>query len=549
MHPVAALTGGRNDQPWQFSDDTLPSKKIEPIDEIELESDICWQAIRSRDRRFDGRFFVAAVTTGVYCRSICPVPFAKPNNISLYPSAAAAEAAGFRPCRRCRPETSPGTPAWIGSSAVVSRALRLMREGALNDGNVDTLAERLGVGSRQLRRLFVQHLGASPVKIAGTHRVHFARNLIEETDLPMSMVALNAGFNSIRQFNHAIRATSGQSPSELRRSRGNSGTAPRQSGLLIRLSYRPPLNWSALISFLGSRAIPGVECVEEGSYRRTIESGGGVGTIDISPDQEQARLMVQIELPKYDGLMAVVERVRRIFDVGADPLQIADHLSRDPALKPLLELRPGLRVPGVWDGFELAVRAILGHDLPVMEANALCGKLASAFGRPIDISLEGLTHLFPMPAELADADLSRVGITRGCSASIRALAHLVLRKELTFESSSSLHDTISRLCAVPGITEETAHYVAMRAFGEPDAFPAGDLGLFADFTLAEIWRPWRAYAAMHLWAANEDRLSTRTSTGHSSSVNCIVSPSAGLGKASKSNCAQERRSSLRNSRP
>ena len=252
MHPVAALTGRRSDQPWQFTDDTLPLKKIEQIDEIELESDICWQAIRSRDRRFDGRFFVAAVTTGVYCRSICPVPFAKPNNISLYPSAAAAEAAGFRPCRRCRPETSPGTPAWIGSSAVVSRALRLMREGALNDGNVDALAERLGIGSRQLRRLFVQHLGASPVRIAGTHRVHFARNLIEETDLPMSTVALNAGFNSIRQFNHAIRATSGQSPSDLRRSRSNSETVPRQSGLVIRLSYRPPLNWSALISFLGS---------------------------------------------------------------------------------------------------------------------------------------------------------------------------------------------------------------------------------------------------------------------------------------------------------
>src|SRR5580658_3957844 len=229
---------------------------VAAVDEVELESDICWQAIRSRDRRFDGRFFVAAVTTGVYCRSICPVPFAKPNNISLYPSAAAAEAAGFRPCRRCRPETSPGTPAWIGSSAVVSRALRLMREGALNDGNVDTLAERLGVGSRQLRRLFVQHLGASPVKIAGTHRVHFARNLIEETDLPMSMVALNAGFNSIRQFNHAIRATSGQSPSDLRRSRSNSLTALRQSGLVIRLNYRPPLNWSTLISFLGSRATP-----------------------------------------------------------------------------------------------------------------------------------------------------------------------------------------------------------------------------------------------------------------------------------------------------
>jgi AraC family transcriptional regulator, regulatory protein of adaptative response / DNA-3-methyladenine glycosylase II len=390
-----------------------------------------------------------------------------------------------------------------------------MREGALNDGDVESLAERLGIGSRQLRRLFVQYLGASPVKIASTHRVHFARNLIEETDLPMSTIALNAGFNSIRQFNHAIRTTSGQSPSALRRSRDDSETASRQSGLVIRLNYRPPLNWSALISFLGSRAVPGVECVQEGSYRRTIESAGGVGTIDIRPDQEQARLVARIELPKYDGLMAVVERMRRIFDLGADPLQIAGHLSRDPALKPLLDARPGLRVPGVWDGFELAVRAILGHGLPVAEANALAGQLALAFGRPIEIPIEGLSHLFPGPEELAEADLSGLGITRDCANSILALAQLVLENDRTFESSSSLHDTISRLCAVPGIAEETAHYIAMRAFGEPDAFPAGDLGLVdiggrgrlaASLPTAEIWRPWRAYAAMHLWTANEERL-------------------------------------------
>jgi AraC family transcriptional regulator of adaptative response / DNA-3-methyladenine glycosylase II len=491
MHPVAAIAGYRNEQAAQYSD------------EVELESDICWQAIRSRDRRFDGRFFVAAVTTGVYCRSICPVPFAKPNNISLFPSAAAAETAGFRPCRRCRPETSPGTPAWLGSSAVVSRALRLMREGALNGGDVDTLAERLGIGSRQLRRLFVQHLGASPVKIASTHRLHFARNLIEETDLPMSTVALNAGFNSIRQFNHAIRTTSGQSPSELRRSRYNPETAPGHSGLLIRLTYRPPLNWSALISFLGSTATPGVEFVEAGSYRRTIESGGGIGTIDIRPDHEQARLMVRIELPKYDGLMTVVERVRRIFDLGADPLQIASHLSRDPALKPLLQTQPGLRVPGVWDGFEFAVRAILGHQLPVMESNALAGQLARAFGRPIDTSLEGLTCLFPQPGDLVDADLSIAGLGSDCAASIRELARLVLQKQLTFDASRSLLDTISRLRAVPGVTEETSHYIAMRAFGEPDAFPAGELGLSdkCGQSIADIWRPWRAYAAMHLWTA------------------------------------------------
>jgi AraC family transcriptional regulator, regulatory protein of adaptative response / DNA-3-methyladenine glycosylase II len=518
MYPVAATAGRRNEQPWRHTDGTLVLKRTEHFDEGELESDICWQAIRSRDRRFDGRFFVAAVTTGVYCRSICPVPFAKPNNISLYPSAAAAEAEGFRPCRRCRPETSPGTPAWIGPSAVVSRALRLMREGALNDGDVETLAERLGIGSRQLRRLFVQYLGASPVKIASTHRVHFARNLIEETDLPMSMVALNAGFKSIRQFNHAIRTTSGQSPSELRRSRDSSLTAPRQSGLVIRLNYRPPLNWAAMISFLESRATPGVEFVEEGSYRRTIAIGGNVGMIEIRPDQEHARLTVRIELPGYDGLMTVVERVRRIFDLGADPLQIASHLSRDPALKPLLDERPGLRVPGVWDDFELVVKAILGYRLSVIESNALAGQLVSAFGKPVETPVERLTHLFPQPDELADADLSRVGIAAERAVSIRAVARLVLRKQLTFESARSLPETISRLTTIPGISVETAHYIAMRAFGEPDAFPSQDLGIvdkigclegrdrLDGLPITEVWRPWRAYAAMHLWAADEGRL-------------------------------------------
>src|ERR1700689_361365 len=226
----------------------------------ELEPDVYWQALHSRDRRFDGRFFVAAVTTGIYCRPICPVPFAKPNNIALYPCAAAAETAGFRPCRRCRPETSPGTPAWLGTSAIVSRALRLISEGALDESSVEDLAGRVGIGARQLRRLFVEHLGSSPVKIAITHRVHFARNLIEETDLPITKIALSAGFTSIRQFNHEVRAICGQSPTELRRARGEFPTSA-QSGLVIRLACRPPFDWPAIVDFLKVRAIPDVEVV------------------------------------------------------------------------------------------------------------------------------------------------------------------------------------------------------------------------------------------------------------------------------------------------
>jgi AraC family transcriptional regulator of adaptative response / DNA-3-methyladenine glycosylase II len=224
--------------------------------DTELEPDICWQAILSRDRRFDGRFFVGAVTTRIYCRPICPIPFAKPNNIALFPCAAAAEAAGFRPCRRCRPETSPGTPAWLGTSAVVSRALRLIWEGALDDSSIDKLAERVGIGSRQLRRLFIQHLGVPPIKIASTYRLHFARNLIEQSDMPMAEIALNAGFKSIRQFNHAVRTTAGQYPSELRRLRGEVPISSQRGEFVIRILYRPPFNWSALIAFLRRGRLP-----------------------------------------------------------------------------------------------------------------------------------------------------------------------------------------------------------------------------------------------------------------------------------------------------
>lgn len=491
-------------------------------DRVELTPAICWQAVYSRDRRFDGRFFVGAVTTGVYCRPICPVPFAKPTNVAWFACAAAAEAAGYRPCRRCRPQASPGTPAWLGTSAAVSRALRLIWDGGLDETNVDVLAEHVGIGSRQLRRLFVQHLGAPPIKIATTHRIHFARNLIDETDLPITEIAFSAGFRSIRQFNHAMQAASGHSPSQLRRIRDEFQKIPGQKGLLIRLPYRPPLNWSALISFLRQRATPGVESVREEFYRRTIEIGGTAGTIDVRPDKAEPRLVVSIELPKYEYLMHVIERVRRIFDLTADPVQIAGHLSHDPRLKPHLDAFPGLRVPGVWDGFELAVRALLRQKLSVTDSIRIAGRLVRTFGKPIKSSLEGLTHLFPPPEELAEADLSKAGIRGSCAASVHALARSVCRKELTFEASKGLEDAVSRVRNIRGVSENFAHYVAMRAFAEPDAFPSHDLGLRRPLGLdgipvssaeilriAEGWRPWRAYAAMYLWVADAARPSQR----------------------------------------
>lgn len=472
-----------------------------------------WQALHSRDARFDGRFFVGASTTRIYCRPVCPVPFAKPHNIEWFASAAAAEADGFHPCRRCRPQAAPRTPAWLGTSAVVSRALRLIWEGALDEGSVDALAGRVGIGSRQLRRLFVQHLGASPVRIAIIRRVHFARNLIEKTDLPITDIALSSGFSSIRQFNHAVLAASGHSPTELRRLRGRSRGVPSHGGLLIRLPYREPFDWTSILAFLRRRAAPGVEAVEDDCYRRSIEIEGVPGAIEVKRDAAAPQLLVRIELSRYEALLHLVERVRRIFDLGADPLPIANHLRRDPRLKPLLDARPGLRVPGAWDGFELSVCALLGARLTV--ADSVCdrgiGELVRIFGRPVKTSMPGITHLFPRPMDLVDADLSLAGIHGAPAAAVRALAGAVSRGEWAFEQpriqGSNLEDTTAALCAVAGIDRCAAEYIALRVFAEPDAFPASDPGLrhvLADggppaevLRVAESWRPWRAYAAMH----------------------------------------------------
>jgi AraC family transcriptional regulator, regulatory protein of adaptative response / DNA-3-methyladenine glycosylase II len=472
----------------------------EDVHDSGLASDVCWQAVYSRDARFDGRFFAGAVTTRVYCRSICPVPFARPSNILWFASAAAAETAGFHPCRRCRSAASPGTPAWLGTSAVVSRALRLIGEGALDRGNIEELAGRVGLGPRHLRRLFVEHLGASPVQIAITRRVHFARNLIEETNLPITELAACAGFRSIRQFNHAMRATTGGSPTELRRLRNVSQMPAPRPGLLIRLAYRPPFHWPGLLAFLASRAIACVESVHADAYRRTIEIDGVVGTIEVRQDAAERQLLVNIELPRYESLMQVVERVRRIFDLAADPFQIASQLSRDATLRPLVANNPGLRVPGIWDGLEAAVRAILGERMPHKAPGAALARLVKTFGRLVKTSNAELTHLFPGAEDLAEADLALAGIREEPAAAIRALARAVLKGELTFEASMDLPDAIARVRVVPGINQPMADYIAMRAFGEPDAFPVS-AATFAP--ASEGWRPWRAYAAMHLYGRAE----------------------------------------------
>jgi AraC family transcriptional regulator of adaptative response / DNA-3-methyladenine glycosylase II len=474
----------------------------------------CYRALASRDPRFDGRFFVGVRTTGVYCRPICPAPTPKRANVSFFPCAAAAEAAGFRPCRRCRPESAPGTPAWLGSSATVARGLRLIAAGALDGAGVEGLARSLGVGARQVRRLFDAHLGASPLAVARTRRVHFARRLIDETALPMSELALAAGFASIRHFNHSIRSCFGRSPSELRRAAR--GPRPQRGQTLrLRLAYRPPLDWSALLAFLAARAIPGVERVAEGGYRRTVRLGRVPGRLSVRALPGAAQLEVEVDASPGAPLLEVADRVRVLFDLGADPLRIAADLGHDPDLAPCLSARPGLRVPGAWDGFELAVRAVLGQQVTVRGASTLAGRLVRRLGEPLDAPVDGLTHLFPAPERVAGAELDGLGLPAARAEALRALARAVASGDLALEPGADPERARAVLGALPGVGEWTAEVVAMRALGEPDAFPAGDLGLRRALAggapplsaaelarRAEAWRPWRAYAALHLWHAD-----------------------------------------------
>ena len=480
---------------------------------MDLDPELCYEALKSRDRRFDGRFFTGVKTTGIYCLPVCPAPTPKAVNVRFFASAAAAEAAGHRPCRRCRPETSPGTPAWLGSSATTSRALRLISDGVLDESGVDDLAGRLGIGGRQLRRLFVEHLGASPLAIAKARRVHFARSLLDETSLSAADVAFSAGFGSVRQFNDAIKTTFGCTPTQLRRRR-RPRTAIADESLELRLPYRPPLDGEGVLRFLAGRAIPGVELVEGGRYVRSIETDGAPGLLELIPDDAAGHVLLRLRLRRHDGLIAIVDRARRIFDLGADPRPISEHLGAEPLLGPMVEASPGLRVPGAWDPFEVAVRAILGQQISVGAATKLAGRVVERFGTPLaEHDADGPTHLFPSAETLATADLAALGMTRAQAGAINGLAGEVAAGSLQLDAPRGLEDAVDRLCRIAGIGPWTAHYVAMRAYGEPDAFPVSDLGLrkaaSQDGTpvtpgrlqaMAERWRPWRAYAAMYLWS-------------------------------------------------
>ena len=428
---------------------------------MNLDWQVCSRARLSRDPRFDGKFFIAVLSTGIYCRPICPSRSSKEENIRYYPTAAAAAEAGFRPCMRCRPECSPGTPAWLGTSATVSRALRLIAEGGLEDG-VEVLAERLGVGGRHLRRLFLKHLGATPSAVAQTSRLHFAKKLIDETTLPMTQVAAASGYGSVRRFNAGIRQVYNRTPVQLRGLARRPAVQP-ENHYLFRLRYRPPYHWNGVLDFLAARATPGVEVVEDGVYRRTISVNDSNGYVEVSHDEPNTGIAVRAQFGDPAALFFIIERVRTMFDLNADWPTIQKALETEPALTAIIRKEPGLRVPGCWNGFELATTAVLNP--------ALACKLVRDFGKPFPCA-SGLTHLFPEPEALAGAD----------SETIRALT------KINFQRVGQTAAFLDQLRGIPGFTEQAVQYVAMRSLGEPDAFPS--------LSTAE---PWRSYAAMYLW--------------------------------------------------
>lgn len=473
------------------------------------------QARQARDPHFDGRVFIGVLTTGIYCRPVCPVRLPRKENIQLYSTAAAAAEAGFRPCLRCRPESSPGTPAWMGSSYTVSRALQLIARGALEEGSVETLAQKLGIGPRHLTRLFQQHLGVSPSAVANTQRLHFAKKLIDETALPMTEVCFAAGFSSVRRFNAVFQQTYARSPSSLRRGKtDNEWTSCRtQNGIQIRLSYRPPFDWRAMLEYLAMRAIPGVEEVQSNVYSRTIMVNGVPGELSVAFSEDTHSLLLTVRCSQTRSLYQIVERVRIMFDLKAVSTDIEQCLSADDHLKPIVAAHPGIRVPVAWNGFEVAVRAIVGQQVSVKGATTLVSRLAKACGKPYQAqSHADLQLIFPEPEEVLQHSLSGLGITTRRIAAIHTLAQAVIDGELAFDGSMSAETFTARAVVVPGIGPWTAHYISLRALNDPDAFPHADLILLrAAATEGEIltpkkllekserWRPWRAYAVMLLW--------------------------------------------------
>jgi AraC family transcriptional regulator, regulatory protein of adaptative response / DNA-3-methyladenine glycosylase II len=471
---------------------------------MELDSDACFRAVTARDRRFDGRFFVAVTSTHIYCRPVCPVRPPKRLNMRFYSSAAGAEAAGFRPCLRCRPERAPGLAPMDAVSRLVGAAIAGIEEHALSSAKVGELAASLGVSDRHLRRVTESELGVSPIELAQTQRLLLAKRLLGETRLSQTEIAFASGFGSVRRFNALFKSRYGLSPRALR------GSANAPEGIHCQLEFRPPFAWPHLLEYLGRRAIPGVEMADATHYRRTVSIDAHQGWIAVSLGKKDNSLNVEMSPSLVPVIGAVIARVKRLFDLAAVPTAVSDLLLPDPLLGKAVRRIPGLRVAGAFDGFELAVRAILGQQVSVKSATTLAGRWAQAFGAPIATPYPELNRLSPSAQQMACVSIDEIcalGIVGARGRCLSLLAAAVLEKQVVLAFAPNVEDQIEALMRLPGIGPWTAQYIAMRALHWPDAFPSGDLMLLraANSTqkqlqgLAEAWRPWRAYATHYLW--------------------------------------------------
>jgi AraC family transcriptional regulator of adaptative response / DNA-3-methyladenine glycosylase II len=472
-----------------------------------LDAHTCYRALRARDARFDGRFYVAVSSTRIYCRPVCTVKPPRRENCRFYPSAAAAESGGYRPCLRCRPELAPGNSSVDATSRVAQAAASLIEDRALEEGGLEAVAVRLGITDRHLRRAFGAEFGVSPVEFAQTQRLLLAKRLLTDTALPVTEVAFASGFGSLRRFNALFRQRYRLQPSQLRK-RTKGGGVTSSDALRFELSYRPPYDWPAVSAFLGARAIAGVEVVEEGVYRRTarllVDGKPVFGWIEVAPSLKKPALRVTISASLAKALPPVLSRVKALMDLACNPAEVAQ------ALGSLAKAHPGLRVPGAFDGFEVAVRAIVGQQVSVAAARTVTGRIATAFGDPVETPF-GLNRTFPTAARVADlsyGQIAQLGMPGARAKTIIGIARAIAGGKLELMPNADIEATLEKLRALPGVGEWTAQYLGMRALAWPDAFPHTDLGVMRALgernprrvlELGEAWRPWRAYAVLHLW--------------------------------------------------
>ena len=477
---------------------------------MQLDFDHCYEALRSRDARFDGSFFAGVTSTGIYCRPSCPARSVKRANVRFFSTAAAAQAAGFRACKRCRPDASPGSPEWDVRADLVGRAMRLIADGVVDREGVDGLARRLHVSARHLQRQLVAEVGAAPQALARAQRAQTARVLIETTTLSFTEVAFGAGFSSVRQFNDTIKKVFATTPTGLRTKNVNRGSVTPGT-MSIRLPYRVPFDGQGLLAFLGTRGISGVESFDGTVYRRSLRLPTSEATVELTPDDGHVRCALR--LGDIRDLGPAVRRCRQLLDLDADPVAIDGSFRNDLLLGPAVRANPGRRLPGSVDGFELAVRAVLGQQVSVAGARTIAGRLVHRFGKPLTAPDGELTHVFPEPAALADTDLSALGIPGSRRETLRGLAQSVATGDLVLDGGADRAEAAAKLQELRGIGPWTASYVAMRALGDPDEFLATDLGVRRALerlghpgdpksaeALAERWRPWRSYAVQYLWS-------------------------------------------------